>query len=92
MKQIAHYKIRHKLGTGNMAVVYRAYDPHHNIDVALKVLHSHLITRQDIVQRFTREAKTAAALHHPHIIQVHDFGQDGAHHYRSRIDLGKHYL
>lgn len=42
--------------------------------VAVKVLHPHLSEEADFITRFQREAKSVAGLHHPHIVQVFDFG------------------
>ncbi len=68
------YVVREELGRGGMGVVYRAHDSTLGRDVALKVLL--LADRADgaLLDRFQREARTAAALDHPHIIRVLDVG------------------
>ena len=59
---ISHYRIEEKLGEGGMGVVYRARDIKLDRDVALKFLPPHLTQSEEDKQRFTREAKAAAAL------------------------------
>jgi len=81
VKQIGRYRIGKQIGSGSMALVYRAYDPKNEVEVALKVLHPHLAQNDEILQRFTQEARAAASLRHPHIIQVHNFGYDNHHYY-----------
>src|SRR5918912_3461660 len=56
-----------------MAVVWRGFDAQLKRTVAVKVLHPHLHTREDIRRRFNREAQAVARLHHPHILDVYDF-------------------
>ena len=61
-----------------MGEVYRARDTRLNRTVAIKVLPEHVAADPDLKQRFEREAKTVAALSHPHICPVFDVGeQDG---------------
>lgn len=63
-----------------MADVYRAHHTRLDRDVAIKVLHPHLIEGQDFLARFEREARAVASLKHPHIVQVFDFdSQDDLH-------------
>src|SRR5688500_5805617 len=64
------YKLREVLGTGGMGVVFLADDLSLDRPVAIKVLPLDLSTDKNIVQRFRREAKTAASLDHPGIIPV----------------------
>ena len=64
-----------KLGEGGMGQVYRARDRKLDRDVALKVLPEGFAADADRLMRFTREAKTLAALNHPHIAQVYDAGR-----------------
>src|SRR5258706_12546993 len=56
-----------------MAEVYRALNPDLNQDVAIKVLHPHIIDSEIAIRRFRREAQAIAALKHRNIIQVYDF-------------------
>ena len=68
------YQIQATLGHGGMARVYRAQHAHLGHAVALKVLHGDTASDRRRVERFRREAATAAQLHHPNVVQVHDFG------------------
>ncbi len=72
-KTLGKYRIVEHLGRGGMAEVYKAYQPGLDRYVAIKVLHSFLATEADFLTRFQREAKIAAMLRHPNIIQVYDF-------------------
>jgi len=56
-----------------MAEVWKAYDPQLDRFVAIKILHANLQTDPEFITRFSREARVIASLHHPNIIQVHDF-------------------
>src|SRR5262245_51576837 len=60
-----------------MATVYRARDRELRRDVAIKVLFPHLCRNREVVARFQREARAAAALDHPHILRVFDVGGGG---------------
>ncbi len=57
-----------------MGEVYRARDQKLDRDVAIKVLPDHLSSSPEALSRFEREAKAVAALSHPHILAIHDFG------------------
>jgi eukaryotic-like serine/threonine-protein kinase len=72
--RLGHYEIKSALGVGGMGEVYRAWDRHLNRDVAIKVLHEHGANSDDQRIRFEREARAVAALNHPNIVVVHDFG------------------
>jgi serine/threonine protein kinase len=78
---IGRYQIREELGSGAFGTVYRAYDPQLEREVALKTLRPEVLTSPQAVKRFRREARVAANLHHPHIVPVHDAGQDGQVHF-----------
>src|SRR3712207_1417464 len=73
------YALGELLGGGGMANVYLARDEVLGRDVALKVLRGHYANDENFVERFRREAKNAAALNHPDIVQVYDQGhtEDG---------------
>jgi dipeptidyl aminopeptidase/acylaminoacyl peptidase len=75
---IGPYRIVDKLGEGGMGEVYRARDPKLDRDVALKILPSAFASDADRLMRFEREAKTLAALNHPHIAQIHGLEEAGS--------------
>ena len=70
------YKIDHVLGSGGMAVVYRALDTKLDRYVALKILREELAADEEFARRFPIEAMAAAALSHPNIVSIYDYGQD----------------
>lgn len=80
-KQLGIYLIEQALGTGGMAAVFRAVDPHLDRVVALKILPPILAAQQEHVQRFEREAKVAAHLEHENVARVHFYGQDQGLHF-----------
>jgi eukaryotic-like serine/threonine-protein kinase len=73
---LGHYRIDSWLGAGGMGEVYCATDTRLDRTVAVKVLSEHLSTRPDALARFEIEAKAAAALSHPNILAIHDFGDE----------------
>ena len=70
------YEIIKKIGEGGMARVYKAKDNLLNRYVAIKVLKSELNNDFDFVNKFDKEAKAAASLSHPNIVNVYDVGED----------------
>jgi tetratricopeptide (TPR) repeat protein len=68
------YEIEGELGRGGMAVVYRAKDTVLGRDVALKFMSEEWGSKQEMRDLFQREARSVAALNHPNIVTVHDFG------------------
>ncbi len=73
----AEYEIIEELGRGGMALVYRARDRHLEREVAIKVLPFSLAFDSEFVERFQREARTAAQLEHPNIIAIYRVGRSG---------------
>src|SRR5215212_10646048 len=71
------YTLGELLGGGGMAQVYLTRDEVLGRDVALKVLRAQYADDEGFVERFRREAKNAAALNHPTIVQVYDQGRTG---------------
>ncbi len=69
------YRVLGKIGTGAMGSIYKAEDVTLGRQVALKVLHRHLITEEDHVKRFKREALAASRLQHPNCITVLGYSQ-----------------
>ena len=76
--RLGRYELLSELGRGGMAVVYRAMDTSLGREVALKVMHLHLWGREEHAARFLREARAAASLRHPNIVEVHDFSEGDA--------------
>src|SRR4029453_19288987 len=72
--RLGPYEILAPIGAGGMGEVYRARDAKLDRDVAVKVLPSQLTANADALARFEREAKAVAALSHPNILAIFDFG------------------
>jgi uncharacterized membrane protein YgcG len=70
----AGYRLRAVLGRGGMSIVYQAENPRLRNVIALKVLAPELADDQVFRARFREESQIAAALNHPHVIPIHDFG------------------
>ena len=81
VRSFAGYEIIGEIGRGGMGVVYKARDPHLRRTVALKVLLGAEHASAEEVERFYREAKSAARLHHPNIVPIHEL----------RMHKGRHY-
>ena len=73
-QRLGPYEIVVKLGEGGMGEVYRARDARLGRDVAVKVLPQSFAGEADRLRRFEQEARAVAALNHPNILAVHDFG------------------
>ena len=78
---IGGFELLGRLGSGGMGVVYKARQVSMDRVVALKVLPSALAADERYVQRFLREARSAARLNHPNIVQAIDAGSADGHHY-----------
>ena len=76
--RLGPYEILSTLGAGGMGEVYRARDPRLGRDVAVKVLPERLAADADAMTRFHREARAVAALAHPNIVAIHDFGDESS--------------
>src|SRR5215813_8010098 len=79
--RLGHYEIRSKIGEGGMGEVYLAQDTKLDRKVALKILPADLAAQRDRMERFVREAKSAAALSHPNIAQIFEIGEGGGSHF-----------
>ncbi len=71
---IDRYEVRGEIGRGGMATVLKGYDPRFKRDVAIKLLPREFLHDPQFRARFQREAQTIAALEHPAIVPVYDFG------------------
>ena len=78
--KLGRYELRQTLGRGAMGVVYEGFDPVLGRRVAIKTILPNAAMGDDVMRdyamRFTREAKAAARLSHPNIVQVYDFGAE----------------
>jgi serine/threonine-protein kinase len=77
------FKILKKIGTGGMGAVYKAAQPEMNRMVAVKILHTKLKERKDLVARFRREARAMSHLSHPNTVKVMMYGE---------LDTGELYI
>ncbi|VAW42788.1 serine/threonine protein kinase [hydrothermal vent metagenome] len=68
------YRLESLLGDGGMGTVYRAYDVNLDRQVALKLMHAHFARQEEFRARLIQEARTAAQLDHPSVVQIYDFG------------------
>lgn len=80
---IGHYDDLGTLGHGGMGEVRRVRDPILNRTLAMKILHPHLLEKQDVTSRFIEEAQVCAQLQHPNIVPIHEMG---------RLDDGRVYF
>src|SRR5215217_6025113 len=69
------YRLIKQIGSGGMAEVYLAYDEVLEREVAFKVLDRKHAENREAIERFRREARSAASLHHPDIVSIHDRGE-----------------
>ncbi|HEX3250083.1 MAG TPA: serine/threonine-protein kinase [Pyrinomonadaceae bacterium] len=67
------YKLIESLGEGGMGSVFRAERLHIGDEVAVKLLHRDLVREKQALERFRREARTAAMIRHPNVVSIHDF-------------------
>ncbi|HEX4952464.1 MAG TPA: protein kinase [Thermoanaerobaculia bacterium] len=75
-RTIGPYQLRGELGSGGMGTVYRAYDSRLERWVAVKRIHAEAAAEDKARERFRREAKAAARLRHPSVVQVYDLIED----------------
>ena len=75
------YELEEKIGSGGMAEVYKAHDRLLARPVAIKILHEAYRADMEFIERFHREAKSAAKLSHPNIVSIYDVGVEGSDHY-----------
>lgn len=98
--RIGPYSLIAELGRGAMGVVYRALDERLGREVALKVLWPHLGGQPGFSERFEREARSQARVHHPNVVNIYEVGESDGYHYlvtelvegttlRERMDAGR---
>src|SRR5262249_2836618 len=80
-RQLGEYRLVREIGRGGMGVVYEAEQESLGRRVALKVLPPEAVRDPRYLQRFQREARAAARLHHTHIVPVFGVGEDNGTHY-----------
>jgi serine/threonine protein kinase/WD40 repeat protein len=89
-ERLGDYRILREVGRGGMGVVYEAEQESLGRHVALKVLPSQFSANPTYLQRFRREARSAARLHHTNIVPVFDVGEfQGIHYYAMQFILGQ---
>jgi eukaryotic-like serine/threonine-protein kinase len=74
--KIGKYDLLEVIGKGGMGVVYKAYDPILDREVALKTMTSEALKDPVLRERFYREARSAGKLHHPNIVTIHELGEE----------------
>src|SRR5581483_8346872 len=72
---LGRYRVLRRIGRGGMGDVWLCEDPRLQRQVAIKTLPAHSQSDHEYALRFEREAQAAAALNHPHILPIHDYGQ-----------------
>ncbi len=80
-ERIGGYELIAPIAAGGMGVVYRARQEGLGRDIALKLISAGRLVRPEQVQRFYTEARAVARLGHPHIVPVHDAGEDDGRHF-----------
>lgn len=80
-RQIGKYELLEEIAQGGMGVVYRARHTGLNAIVAVKLIRAGVLATPVDVERFRREARVAASLRHPHIVAIHDIGDEEGQHY-----------
>ena len=80
-QKLGEFEIVDVVGVGGMGAVYKAYQPSLDRTVALKILPHEISSNANSLERFTREARAAAAVNHPNIIEIYSVGEDGGYHY-----------
>ena len=91
-QRLGRFEVYEKLGGGAFGVVFRAFDPQLEREVALKVPRPGTLDDAEAVERFLREAKAAAQLRHPNIVPIYDAGRDGEQYYIASAFISGHPL
>jgi hypothetical protein len=88
-RRFGDYELLEKIGQGGMGVVYRARQHGLERDVALKLLAAGPWASEEFVERFRREARSAARMQHPNIVEIYEFGhRDGLNYFSMRMVAG----
>ncbi len=80
-QKLGHFNILEEVGKGGMGMVFLAFDPTLNREVAIKVLRDDLSRDQKFVDDFLQEARAAASISHPHIVQIYFVGEESGQYY-----------
>src|ERR1700692_3949314 len=72
-RYLGKYELQKRLARGGQGEVWKAFDTRLKRYVAIKQLHADLQSDPDFISRFESEARFIASLHHPNIVQIHDF-------------------
>lgn len=89
-RRFGDYELIEKIGQGGMGVVYRARQHGLERDVAIKLLAAGPWASEEFVARFRREAKSAARMQHPNIVEIYEFGhRDGFNYFSMRLIQGQ---
>src|SRR6266850_838508 len=75
LERLGPYRITKKLGQGGMGLVYAAVDERLDRPIALKIIHDETANNVVARERFSREARLAASVNHPHICQLYEIGE-----------------
>ncbi len=89
-RRFGDYELIEKIGQGGMGVVYRARQHGLDRDVAIKLLAAGPWASDEFVERFRREARSAARMQHPNIVEIYEFGhRDGLNYFSMRLIEGR---
>lgn len=80
-RQLGDFRIKKAIGEGSMGEVFLAEQTNLGRKVALKFLPKEFASNETLLERFLREAKSLAALDHPHIVRIYAMGEEKGHHY-----------
>ena len=80
-RRVGHFEILREIGQGGMGVVYLAHQPTLDRMVVLKKIRRELLVDPGIVERFQREARAAAAVHHQNVVSIYDSFETRGDHY-----------
>ncbi|MBN2711863.1 MAG: serine/threonine protein kinase, partial [Planctomycetes bacterium] len=90
IEKLGEFRIKKQLGEGGMGAVYLGYQESLDRDVAIKVLTERLCQNEKFIARFKREARSAASIVHPNVIQIYSIGeQEGIHYFAMEYVRGK---